>query len=56
MKIKKFFSKLSSKKIRLDIENYFEYENRIKNGNVDILLINKETSIKYNIDKNSLKF
>ena len=55
-KNKEIFSKLSSKKIRLDIENYFEYANRIKNGNVDILLINKETSIKYNIDKNSLNF
>ena len=55
-KNKEIYSKLTSKKIRLDIENYFEYENRIKNGNIDILLVNKETSIKYNIDKNSLNF
>ena len=55
-KNKEIFSKLVSKKIRLNIENYFEYGNRIKNGNLNILLINKETSIKYNIDKNSLNF
>ena len=55
-KNEEIYSKLTSKKIRLDIENYFEYENRIKNGNIDILLVNKETSIKYNIDKNSLNF
>ena len=55
-KNKEIHSKLTSKKIRLDIENYFEYENRIKNGNIDILLVNKETSIKYNIDENSLNF
>ena len=53
---KKFFIKFNSKKIRLDIENETNYENESKSGLLDILFINKNTSIKYMVNKNTLNF
>ena len=43
-------------KIRLNIDNEFVYDENIKNGNVNIRFINKNTSLDYQIDKNSFKF
>ena len=43
---KKFYSKFSSKKIRLNIDNEFDYDD-IKKGLVDISFINSNTSFEY---------
>ncbi len=53
---KKFFIKFNSKKIRLDIENTTSYENEIKSGLLDILFINKNTSLNYEIQKDFLNY
>ncbi len=53
---KEIFSKLVSKKIRLNIENKISYENKVKSGLLEILFINKDTSIQYKITENSLEF
>ena len=53
---KKFFVKFNSKKIRLSIENETNYTDEIRVGLLDLLLINKSTSLKYNINKQSLNF
>tara|TARA_B100001093_G_scaffold514237_1_gene587835 strand:+ start:637 stop:2127 length:1491 start_codon:yes stop_codon:yes gene_type:complete len=53
---KKIFANFNSKKIRLEIENETNYENEIKKGLLNILLINKSTSLKYLIKKNSFSF
>lgn len=53
---KEIFSKLTSKKIRLNIENEISYANKIKSGLLEILFINKDTSIQYKVIDNSLKF
>ena len=53
---KKFFIKFNSKKIRLSIENETNYEDIIKSGLLDILFINKNTSLKYQINQKSLNF
>ena len=49
-------SKFSSKKIRLNVENIVYYDEEIKNGLLDILFINRNTSLKYELKKNSLNF
>ena len=49
-------AKFSSKKIRLNIENTIYYDDKIKSGLLDILFINKNTSLKYQIKKNSIDF
>ncbi len=49
-------SKFNSKKIRLNIENILYYDDEIKEGLLDILFINKTTSLKYELKKNSLDF
>ncbi len=49
-------SKFNSKKIRLNIENIIFYDDKIKRGLLDILFINKNTSLEYQIKKNSLNF
>ena len=49
-------SKFNSKKIRLNVENILYYDDEIKEGLLDILFINKTTSLKYKLKKNSLDF
>mgnify|MGYP001185852939 CR=1 FL=1 len=51
-----FLTVLSSKKIRLDIENYINYESQIKDGSIEISFVNKNTTIEYKLKKNSLVF
>ena len=53
---KKFYIKFNSKKIRLSIENETNYEDKVKSGLLDILFINKNTSLEYKINQNSLNF
>ena len=53
---KELYTKFSSKKIRLNIENEFDYDEKSKTGFVDILFINKDTSINYRLNDNSLEF
>jgi len=53
---KKIFTKFSSKKIRVNIDNVFNYEIENDNGILDISFINKSTSLNYNIKKNTLNF
>ncbi len=50
------FMNFISKKIRLNIENYMDYDDLSKNGTIDILFINKSTSLDYEIKKNFLTF
>ena len=49
-------SKFNSKKIRLNVENILYYDDEIKEGLLDILFINKTTSLKYELKKNSFFF
>ena len=53
---KEFLTKFDSNKIRLNIENKINYENKIKKGLLDILFINKTTTLEYELDQNSLSF
>ena len=53
---KKFTSTFNSRKIRLNIENEFDYKEKIKKGLISILLINKDTKLNYQISNNSLTF
>ena len=53
---KKVFTKFTSKKIRVNIENEFNYETENDNGILDISFINKSTSLNYDLKKNSLNF
>ena len=53
---KKIFVNFNSKKFRLDIENQINYENTFPNGVLDVLFINKSTSLIYELKKNSLNF
>ena len=53
---KNFFIKFNSKKIRLDIENDTNYEDVSKKGKLDVLLVNKNKSVSYEINENSLRF
>ncbi len=53
---KEFFIKFNSQKIRLDIENNTSYEDIIKSGFLEILSINKDILLDYEIKKNSLMF
>ncbi len=53
---KKIFTKFTSKKIRVNIENEFNYESENDNGILDISFINKSTSLNYNLKKNKLIF
>ena len=53
---KKFTSTFNSRKIRLNIENEFDYKEKIKKGLISILLINKDTKLNYQISDNSLTF
>ena len=53
---KKIFMKFNSKKFRLDIENEIDYNDITKKGLLDVLFINKDTSLNYEIKSNSLSF
>lgn len=53
---KKIFTEFNSKKIRLNIENEFNYDKEVKSGLIEVLFVNKSTSFKYQIKKNSLDF
>ena len=53
---KKILSKFNSPKIRLSLENETDYSELDKKGILDILFINKSTSLLYNIKKDSLEF
>ena len=53
---KKKYWKFDSKKIRLVIENEIDYTEKFLKGVLDILIVNKNTSLKYEIKKDSLKF
>ena len=46
-------SKFNSKKVRLNVENILYYDEEIKDGLLDILFINKTTSLNYELKKNS---
>ena len=52
---KKILVKFNAKKIRLDIENEINYD-EVKKGLLNILFINKSTSLNYEINENSLNF
>jgi len=53
---KQVFSKLSSNKIRINIENKIDYNNEITDGLLEILFINKNILLDYQINKNALVF
>ena len=53
---KNFSIKFNSKKIGLNIESNTNYEDLIKKGKLDLLFVNKNESLLYEIDKNSLNF
>ncbi|MBD1141448.1 hypothetical protein IDH20_04735, partial [Pelagibacterales bacterium SAG-MED39] len=54
---KEVFFKFSSKKLRLDIENITSYnEKMVKEGSLEIYLLNDSSSFNYEIRKNSLDF
>ena len=53
---KEIFIKFNSQKIRLDIENKTSYEDLVKSGFLEILSINKDLLLDYEIKKNSLMF
>ena len=52
---KKFYSQFSSKKIRLNIDNEFEYDDN-KNGVLNISFVNNSTAINYQLEKNLINF
>ena len=53
---KKLDVKFNSKKIRLTVNNQTDYKEDLQKGLLDILLINKNTKLDYQIKKNSLNF
>ena len=53
---KKIFSIFDSGKIRLMVENEIDYDGKDIVGSLDILFVNKDTSLNYKIKKNSLDF
>ncbi len=53
---KKIFSIFDSSKIRLNIKNETDYDQEDIFGFLDILFVNKDTSLNYKIKKNSLDF
>ena len=53
---KKIYTNFNSKKIRLTIKNIIDYDKDFKSGLADVLLINKNTSLKYKLKKDLLSF
>ena len=48
--------KINSEKIRLNIENFIDYSDKILKGTLNLATINKENLIDFKIDKDSLNF
>ncbi len=53
---KNFSIKFNSKKIGLNVESNTNYNDLIKKGKLDLLFVNKDESLFYEIDKKSLNF
>ena len=53
---KTIFTNFKSRKLRVNIENIINYENKNKKGTLEILLLNKDTSLRYEIQKDLIKF
>ena len=53
---KELFLKFNLRKLRLVIENFTSYAEKIKKGYLDILFVSKNTKLDYKIKKNSLDF
>lgn len=53
---KQLSTKFTSKKIRLSLINDIDYKKIVKTGLMEIIFINKDTSLSYEIKKNSLEF
>ena len=53
---KLILSEFNFKKIRLSLDNQIDYNESVKIGLLDILFINKNTTLNYEIKKNSLSF
>ncbi len=53
---KKIFTEFDSKKIRLKIDNEINYDGITQDGLLDILFINKNTSLNYELKKDALSF
>ena len=53
---RKLITEFDSNKIRLSVKNNINYSDDIKKGILDIMFINHNTSINYDIKKNSLLF
>ncbi len=53
---KKIYSKFNSKKLRLNIENEISYNNDVKDGLLELVFINKSTSLNYKLYKDYLEF
>ena len=50
------FVKFNSRKLRLVIENFTKYQEKIKKGFLDILFISKNTKLNYQIKKKIIRF
>ena len=53
---KSFYTNFKSRKLRVNIENEVNYEDKNKKGVLDILLLNNDTSLEYEIKKNQILF
>ncbi len=53
---KNFYTNFKSRKLRVNIKNEVNYEDDNKKGFLDILLLNKDTSLEYEIKKNQILF
>ena len=53
---KNTFININSHKLRLNIENNFDYNETSINGLIDFKILNKSKLVNYNINKNSLEF
>ena len=53
---KKILTNFNSKKIRVNINNDLSYDNKVKYGELDILFINKNTKLIYEIGQDSFIF
>ncbi len=56
LKDKKIFTKIKSFKLRLNVENNFNYGNKNSNGLLNIKIINEFENVDYNLNGNSLSF
>jgi hypothetical protein len=53
---KEIFAKIESKKIRLVVESLINYDDKVRKGLLEILSINNNISLNFEINKNSLSF